>query len=337
VEPGSEYVVGSRQAPTRVVRFRGDRLRPAVLGHLWQQRPNARGPMVRWLTGLAADPRPAVSVRAALTAGTLCELDCAYLVEELIEPLALSEEYQLNRFAAIALGQAAQNPELQPAVSALVAHWARNENGRLRHSAALALGRGPTAASQEEALDRIALLATLDDGAELAAGASAVVELAAAGPARPVLDRIRRWLSHRKVEYQNLGLLSGLWVLNTPVWATWEPTDKLMERPDWPLGPALAEQEPELTQALAGQLWTALHTSRCYGLAMEVVGLLLREARGKDWADALADFLARTLATEDDRVRLRDQLDRLDRDYDPPLDPGLARRLRLATEGVKVL
>ncbi|MFE9423575.1 hypothetical protein ACFYNO_11515 [Kitasatospora sp. NPDC006697] len=336
-EPGTESVSGTREAAITRVRFRGARLGPAVLEHLWQQRPNARGPLIRWLTGLAGEDRAAVSVRAALTGGRLFALDGRQVLEGLIGPLVAREEYWAKRAVGLVLAEAAEQPGMGPVVHDVIGQWLQHEEGEWRAAAAAALCHPSAARSRQSALDRIARLALTEVHEQMWAGAEAVVELAVAGPAGPVLARIRRWLSHRRPEYQNLGLVSSLWLIRTRVWQCWNPTGPLLEREDWPIGPALVVAEPELALELAGLLWTALNTPRSYLVAREAVSELLRAAPGKEWAGPLLRLLGLSLATEDDRNRMFDLVDRLERDYDPPLDPELARRLREAAGAAKEL
>lgn len=140
-ELGTEEV-GTEEVPVRTVRFAGEALAPAVLGHLWQHRHNARGPVLRWLAGLCEDDRPQVWVRAAVAAGQLCRLDLSHTVHELVQPMAQAKQARRRLFAATVLDVALRSPDVGGAIRALVGSWARHGDEQLRWTAGAVLGRG---------------------------------------------------------------------------------------------------------------------------------------------------------------------------------------------------
>ncbi|MFZ3559203.1 hypothetical protein [Streptomyces sp. BH055] len=343
-EPGTESL-GDAEVPVRTVRFDGDRLAGAVLEHLWEHRPGARGPVLRWLGSLCDDPRAQVWVRAAVTAGMLCRLDCADTVQELIHPMAASPQWRRRQFAATALDLAVTDPAVGPAIGSLVRSWARFGSAGLRRTAATVLGRGRATDSLGESLDLLAAIGTWKGGGkpegeefrDIAGlrgdAAESVAQLAGTTPDPLPHQRIRSWLGHPRTEEQNLGLVSTLSLAQTPVATVWNPAPGLEDLGDTPLMIALAAADRERAPALAGLLWTALNTSRSYEAALGIVEDWMTGSQGQPWARQLAWFLGLLVHTEDDRGRLLSLLTELTQDHYTPLAEDHARLLRGAVQG----
>ncbi|MYT68424.1 MULTISPECIES: hypothetical protein [unclassified Streptomyces] len=337
-EPGTESL-GDAEVPVRTVRFAGDRLAGAVLEHLWEHRPGARGPVLRWLASLCDDPRAQVWVRAAVATGVLCRLDCADTVQELVQPMAASKRWRQRQFAATALDLAVTAPEIGPAVGSLVRSWARRGSAGLRRTAATVLGRGHATASLAESLDLLAAIGTWkEDGSDGEAGlrqdaADCVAQLAGTTTDTLPTRRVRSWLAHPRIEEQNLGLQSTLSLAQTPAAHVWDPVPGVAGLGDAPLLIALAVDNEEHAPALADLLWTALNTSRSYEAALGIVEGWLTASQGQPWAGHLARFLGLSVHTDDDRKRLLSLLTELTQDQYTPLAEDHARLLRHAVQG----
>ncbi|GGM87628.1 hypothetical protein [Streptomyces fuscichromogenes] len=331
-ELGTEEV-GTEEVPVRTVRFGGEALAPAVLGHLWQHRHNARGPVLRWLAGLCEDDRPQVWVRAAVAAGQLCRLDLSHTVHELVQPMAQAEQVRRRVFAATVLDVAVRSPEAGGAVRALVAFWSRHPDRHLRWTAGAVLGRGRAADTVRETLDLLGGIGVREDGRLRADAAVQVAHFAGARPESRTLRRIRAWLSDGRRPQQDLGLQSTVFLAAVPVSELWNQHEDLEGHGDWPLMLALAAVRPALAPELAGLLWTALRTPRSYEAAIETLSGWLRGSAGRPWADRLERFLPLLVHSHDDRDRLLAVIGELAEDPDRPLNEQQVRRLRGAVRG----
>ncbi|MFE3163719.1 hypothetical protein [Streptomyces sp. NPDC059224] len=325
--------VGTEEVPVRTVRFGGEALAPAVLGHLWQHRHNARGPVLRWLAGLCEDTRPQVWVRAAVAAGQLCRLDLSHTVHELVQPMARSERAGRRLFAATVLDVAARSPEVGTAVRALAASWARYGDEQLRWTAGAVLGRGRATDTVRESLDLLGGIGVWDEGTLRAAAAVQVAHFAGAHPEAPTLRRIRVWLSDERRPQQDLGLQSTVYLAGIRVVDLWNQHEDLEGYGDWPLMLALADVRPAFAAELAGLLWTALQTPRSYEAAIETVSDWLRDSSDQPWADRMERFLPLLVHTHDDRNRLLGLIKELTEDPDQPLNDQQVRRLWGAVQG----
>ncbi|MFF3482460.1 hypothetical protein ACFYXC_04185 [Streptomyces sp. NPDC002701] len=331
-EPGTEEV-GTEEVPVRTVRFGGEALAPAVLGHLWQHRHNARGPVLRWLAGLCEDNRPQVWVRAAVAAGQLCRLDCSHTVHELVQPMARAEGVRRRVFAATVLDVALRSPEVGTAIRALVGSWAGHENEQLRWTAGAVLGRGRATPTVREALDLLGGIGVRDEGSLRADTAAQIAHFAGAHPEGQTLRRIRAWLSDERRPQQDLGLQSTVYLAAVPVSDLWNRHQDLEDYGDWPLMLALAAVRPALAAELAGLLWTALQTSRSYEAAVDTLFGWLRGSADQPWAAWLERFLPLLVLSHDDRNRLLSLIKDLSEDPDQPLNEQQIRRLRGAVQG----
>ncbi|MEW2298922.1 hypothetical protein AB0958_02885 [Streptomyces sp. NPDC006655] len=331
-ELGTEEV-GTEEVPVRTVRFAGEALAPAVLGHLWQHRHNARGPVLRWLAGLCEDTRPQVWVRAAVAAGHLCRLDLSHTVHELVTPMARSERAPRRLFAATVLDVALGSPEVGTAIRALVGSWARYGDDELRWTAGAVLGRGRATDSVRDSLDLLGGIGVRDEGKLRSAAAVQVAHFAGAHPDGQTLRRIRAWLSDPRRPQQDLGLQTTVYLAGLPASDLWNLHEDLEGHGDWPLMLALAEVRPALAPELAGLLWTALRTPRSYEAAVETVTDWLRGSADQPWADRLERFLPLLVHSHDDRNRLLALIKELTEDPDQPLNEQQVRRLWGAVQG----
>jgi hypothetical protein len=325
--------VGDEDVPVRTVRFRGEALGPAVLGHLWQHRHNVRGPVLRWLAGLCEDSRPQVWVRAAMAAGLLCGLDCSHTVQELVQPMAQAPQARRRLFAATVLDVAVTTPEVGTAVRALVRHWATQGDEHLRWTAGAVLGRGRATATVGETLDLLGRIGVWEDGTLRAAAGVQVAHLAGAHCDPLVLRRIRVWLSDARRPHQDLGLQSTVFLASVSATDLWNQHPDLADRGDWPLMLALADARPDLARELAGLLWTALQTGRSYEAAVDTVSDWLSRSADQPWASCLEAFLPLLVHSQDDRDRLLSLLKELSEDPDQPLNGTQVRRFHTAVQG----
>ncbi|MEU8929626.1 hypothetical protein AB0D30_07050 [Streptomyces sp. NPDC048409] len=325
--------VGTEEVQVRTVRFGGEALAPAVLGHLWEHRHNARGPVLRWLAGLCEDTRPQVWVRAAVAAGQLCRFDLSHTVHELVGPMAQSERAPRRLFAATVLDVAARTPEVGSAVRALAGSWALHGDEQLRWTAGAVLGRGRATDTVRESLDLLGGIGVWNEGALRSAAAVQVAHFAGAHPEAPALRRIRAWLSDERRTHQDLGLQSTVYLAGVSVVDLWSRHEDLEAHGDWPLMLALADVRPALAAELAGLLWTALQTSRSYEAAVETVSDWLRDSADQPWAGALERFLPLLVHGHDDRNRLLGLIKELTEDPDQPLNDQQVRRLWGAVQG----
>ncbi|QYA95208.1 hypothetical protein KZO11_16850 [Streptomyces anulatus] len=329
--------VAGAEVTGRLIFYRGAALPAAVLAELWDRHFPVRAPVVRWLRLLADDPRPQVSMRAAVAAGELSVRDFEHGYAELVRPLADAPTPRRRVFAATALDQAAGHASHRRAVRKVVEDWSRHGTPALRWTAAMALGYGRSADSMDDTLDALARIGVRDDGEQLAVASLNVVRLLTLPECATVLRRLADWTGHRGEEYQDLALVSIVRLALTDVDEVLddEPGTPLGDRGDWPLLLALAATRPELTGKLADLFWTALNTARSRDVAFDALETLLRSASRKDgraWTrEGLAALLPALTAEEHDRRRLDWLLQRMMRDQDRPLAEERARALwRLA-------
>ncbi|WP_406152790.1 hypothetical protein OH797_20540 [Streptomyces anulatus] len=329
--------VAGAEVTGRLIFYRGAALPAAVLAELWDRHFPVRAPVVRWLRLLADDPRPQVSMRAAVAAGELSVRDFEHGYAELVRPLAEAPTPRRRVFAATALDQAAGHASHRRAVRKVVEDWSRHGTPALRWTAAMALGYGRSADSMDDTLDALARIGVRDDGEQLAVASLNVVRLLTLPECATVLRRLADWTGHRGEEYQDLALVSIVRLALTDVDEVLddEPGTPLGDRGDWPLLLALAATRPELTGKLADLFWTALNTARSRDVAFDALETLLRSASRKDgraWTrEGLAALLPALTAEEHDQRRLKWLLQRMMRDQDRPLTEERARALwRLA-------
>ncbi|MFH8374698.1 hypothetical protein ACH4A7_14345 [Streptomyces cyaneofuscatus] len=329
--------VAGAEVTGRLIFYRGSALPAAVLAEIWDRHFPVRAPVVRWLRLLADDPRPQVSVRAAVAAGELSVRDFEYGFGELVRPLAEASSPRRRVFAATALDQVAGHASHRKAVRKVVDDWSRYGTASLRWTAAMTLGHGRAADSVDAALDALARIGVRDQGRQLAVASLNVVRLLTLPECATVLRRLGQWAEHRREEYQDLALVTIVRLATTGVDEVLddEPGTPLGDRGDWPLLLALAATRPELTGTLADLLWTALNTARSRDVAFDALETLLRSASRGEGGDrtrpGLAALLPALTSDEHDRQQLEWLLRRMMRDQDRPLTTEQASALwRLA-------
>ncbi|MGW9302295.1 hypothetical protein ACWHA3_15965 [Streptomyces cyaneofuscatus] len=341
--------VAGAEVTGQLIFYRGSALPAAVLAEIWDRHFPVRAPVVRWLRLLADDPRPQVSVRAAVAAGELSVRDFEYGFGELVRPLAEAPSARRRVFAATALDQVAGHASHRRAVRKVVDDWSRYGTASLRWTAAMTLGHGRAADSVDAALDALARIGVRDQGRQLAVASLNVVRLLTLPECATVLRRLGQWAEHRREEYQDLALVTIVRLATTGVDEVLddEPGTPLGDRGDWPLLLALAVTRPELTGTLADLLWTALNTARSRDVAFDALEALLRSAsrgeggegrergEGRGGGDRMRPGLAALLpaltSDEHDRQQLEWLLRRMMRDQDRPLTTEQASALwRLA-------
>lgn len=329
--------VAGTEVKGRLVYYRGAALPAAVLAELWDRHFPVRLPVVRWLRLLADDPRPDVSMRAAVAAGELSVRDFEHGYTEVVRPLAEAPTPRRRVFAAAALDQAAGHASHRKAVRKVVDDWSRYGSASLRWTAAMALGYGRSADSMDDTLDTLARIGIRDDGELLAVASLNVVRLLLLPECSVVLKRLADWTGHRGEEYQDLALVTivRLALIDVDDVLDEDPGTPLADRGDWPLLLALAATRPELIGRLADLFWTALNTARSQGVALDALEHMLRSAtrgNGRAWTrPGLAALLPALIAEERDQRRLDWLLRRMMRDQDRPLTAEAARALwRLA-------
>jgi hypothetical protein len=333
-ETRPQPLVAGEDVPVRTVRFRGEGLAPALLAHLWEHHHNMRGPVLRWLASLCQDPRDDVWTRAAVASGELCRHDVAHTLSELLTPMAEAEQARRGLFVATALESALGDPQVGPALRALVRAWGNSPDGNLRWTAAAVLARGTATATLGEALGRLGAIGTWEEGRLRAVAAESAVHLAGSAPPGEALARVRGWLADTRREHQDLGLVGTVLLAEFRTEELWNPAPQLQGMAKWPLALALCTAWPEHAPGIAGLLWTALNTSRSYEPALAAVAAWLRGCRGTAWEEALAGFLPLLVFKEDDRQRLLSLIDELSEDPDDPLGQEQTHRLRQAVEKV---
>lgn len=222
--------VAGAEVTGRLIFYRGAALPAAVLAELWDRHFPVRAPVVRWLRLLADDPRPQVSMRAAVAAGELSVRDFEHGYAELVRPLADAPTPRRRVFAATALDQAAGHASHRRAVRKVVEDWSRHGTPALRWTAAMALGYGRSADSMDDTLDALARIGVRDDGEQLAVASLNVVRLLTLPECATVLRRLADWTGHRGEEYQDLALVSIVRLALTDV------DEVLDDEPGTPLG-----------------------------------------------------------------------------------------------------
>ncbi|MGA5031422.1 hypothetical protein ACPB8P_12765 [Streptomyces cellulosae] len=207
---GEEVSVGGVAVPVRTVSYRGTALAGSVLAEVWHRHHAARGPLVRWLRGLAGDPRPQVWVRAAVVAGELATADLGYGFAELVRPLSAAEDTRRRYFAATALHQAAGREPHRSAVRGVVEDWADAPVPALRWTAALALGSGRIVDDTRRAMELLCGIGGRDDGAHALVASFGATRLVAGSRAGEAATVLCEWAEHGTDEQIDLTMLCAV-------------------------------------------------------------------------------------------------------------------------------
>ncbi|MGW5675937.1 hypothetical protein ACWEV4_12810 [Streptomyces sp. NPDC003860] len=336
-----EITFGGDKLKTRNVRLQGRALARAVLSHVWDDYQSVRGPLCQWLRTQCDEEAPMVWVPAAITAGAMCTLDCAFALDSIVYPMAAADSLQQRMAAATVLAQAATlSDAVRPVASNLVRTWARGEDRAQRGTAALVHGYGTVAPSVSASLDELGRLAGHEDVDLLVEVSFSVVRLLAGTEPEVVLRRLGAWLGDRRKNRRDLALVTVdrlLWNRPRELWGLHDRPG-LWEHPGWPLVAALFRSEPRHTRMLADLVWCGLDTARWREPIEDGLCEWMRRAE-KDPAllDALCDFLPHLVSGAEDSERLRNLLRRMARDPDEPLTATTVRRLRAALEQQRIV
>ncbi|WP_095756496.1 hypothetical protein [Streptomyces xinghaiensis] len=337
--------VGDVEVPVRTVRFQGRALSSAVLGHIWDQHHNARGPLSRWLRTLCDDSRPAVWVPAAVATGALSWRDYPYVLAELVLPMAAADSASQRMAAATATAEGARHEAVRGAARALVRGWARGTDPLLRRTAALVHGYGSVEESLTAGLDELGRLAgaasdrdggaaeTETDWGLLEDTAYSVVRLLAGPAPGTVVTRIGRWLGDGRASRRDLGLLCVVGAVSMRAWALWGLEDRTELEPylSRPLVAALLAVEPGERHRLADLVRFALDNGRSRDAVLTALTDWIRRGeRDTALLEELCRFLPLVAADEPGRERLRHLAARLERDPDESVDPAVTARVREA-------
>ncbi|MDQ3763194.1 MAG: hypothetical protein M3460_16600 [Actinomycetota bacterium] len=281
---------GDTTVPMQLAAFNDDRMPVAVLAHVWRQHHNARTPLLRWLNELAISPQPDMWVRAAQAAGLLCALDFADVFHELLDGWGSADDTRRRIVAALALDQAASNPEARPAVQYVLDRWKHKGNEARRWTAAVALGRSLVLDRTENSLGDLLALGTWreDEGDPVANVASdSIARLLALGGIETVLHRLFDWLDSRRQSVRDVALLAIIKAANIKVGefddiefftsgAGQDRWPMLASRDSWPLLLALQDEDAQLAEPFADLLWHALDTARSRSAAQKALTTWIR-------------------------------------------------------------
>jgi hypothetical protein len=329
--------LGGVPVRVRSVRFRGDGLASAVLGHVWMNYQSVRTPIVRWLRALAGDPRSTVRVRAALAAGQLTLHDPTYGVAVLLQPMAVGDDLLARQAAAQAVNQAARNAEIAPAVRAVVSAWGRSGLPALRWTAAAANAYGDLPESGALALTQLARIGTTANASLFVIAGMATVHLLSWADPDEVLDRIGRWQDDDRDDRVELGLLAALRLAlakTSDVVAEGRQPRYLDGLPAlgparmWPLVLVLSEVDPGWGRKAGALIWRTVNEDAFDQAATDAVKGWIRGAM-KDHRQrtATARLFQRMLVGPGPRQWLWELLDELLHDPDDPIPHGPAMDL----------
>ncbi|WP_051722698.1 hypothetical protein [Streptomyces albus] len=335
--------LGDIEVPVRTVRFEGRALSAAVLGHLWDEHHNARGPLCRWLRTLCDDTRAAVRTPAAVAVGALSRRDHPYALAELVLPMAGADSAAQRTAAALATAEGARHEAVRGAARDLVRGWARGGDPLRRRTAALVHGYNVVEESLPATLDELGRLAgsaegrgggaTETDRGLLEDAARSVVRLLAGPAPGPVLTRIERWSGDGRAGHWDLALLAVTGAVSAPAGAQWGTADGAEPEPEpyrsRPPVAALLAAGPGERHRLAGLVRRALDTGRYRDAVLTALaGWIRRGERDPALLDGLCRFLPLLAADAPGREHLRLLADRLERDPDEPLRPAVTARVR---------
>jgi hypothetical protein len=341
-----QVLIENVPVPTQKVLFEDERYPRAILTFLWQWHHSIRPVLVAWLKELAEDSRGTVWVRAALALGMLCALDFSYVLHELVEPWAMSDEEDERMCGAVVLDLACLDERVRPAVRHLVRLWVRGDNDRLRWTAAVAQSRDSGLRSVDESLNHFRIVGTWrvdrsDDDedhdfveVDLPHAASwSVASLFAAGAVQPVLQHLRIWLAERRNGLRDLALRCILQMMVSRPLNSWSPDGISITpgRERWPLLLAVLDREPDLAEEFADVVWQTLLGAPSEESALEVIRGWIREGeRDPECRIALESFLPLLITSEHDRDRLLYLLRSMRIEWIDPLRPDVAGSIERA-------
>jgi hypothetical protein len=310
---------------------------------------------------------------AGQVVGSLCGVDFTYTFHALIEPNARTprrggaqsasgdelepgddddgrRELGRRYFAAVALDQAAREPDLADVVTRLLKTWRRGPDVALRWTAAAALGLDLGLTSIEESLEELRILGTpqerddggLDlDGSDLlfVAGRS-IARLFSQGAERSVVRALERWIAHERSSLRLLATQAVLLMAHqsratAPTGD--DETDVVAHGSDprstWPVLLEVADRDPALATTLALLLRATLRSRPGSRPAEAALGRWMGKAQDDpDLLATLEAFLPRMIVVAADRSRLRYVIEHRRQDWAEPLSSGIADRLLACTE-----
>ena len=392
---------GRRTVPGEVIRYSDDRMPAAVLRCVWQGQYALRGPVVEWLDGLSRDPRSDVRLRAAQAAGLLCSIDLTHTLDALIAPAAGAvpeavrpagfrtedepdedDEHGDGRggevwrgrryFAAVAVDQAARDPQLQKTLRGLLTRWRRADDPAMRWTAAVALGFDLGASAPRDALDELRVLGTpwearryrtheakrgrkraraLQQEKEVFhAAASGVEGLFRFGAHHEALAQLEAWIGDPRLSVRLLAYQAVIYIMGTsvatvahPEHGVSGPPDELVSADDrrdrgrWPILLALHGRRSELQGLAADLVWRVLRSNQ-RKVALEVLGDWFEFAEDDDaMLAAVEAFLPRLVKEESDRGRLRGLVRQMRHRWEDPLAEDVADRLEDVIAGTRTV
>ncbi len=327
--------------PARLVSYDDDRLRLAVLRHVWTVH-NLRDPLLSWLESLSDDRRPLVYWPAALTIGLLTSWDFSYTFDEWIEPWASSEENRRRWTAAVALDEASRNDKVRPVIREVLEEWCEKGTLEQRWTGAIALGFDLGLRDPAKTLTELRKLGCWEDGQLAEWAAWAVARIFILSGIKPVIETLGNWLDDDRPNVRRLGLNVILrvaymkvneledhfYLTTTSVGGYWT---RLANRRRWPLLVALAEEDPTLLDPMADLVWQLTRSARA---EQATAGALKRWMRAGDKDPTCTGPVGRFLALlgddNSDRARLLHLVRSLRHDRDEPLPAAIADRLERA-------
>ncbi|MBR7837407.1 hypothetical protein KDL01_29275 [Actinospica durhamensis] len=331
---------GDVSVPARLLAYRDERVAVRLLATVWNQRPNLRRPILRWLRDLSQDRRPDIWMRAALAIGLVTSWDFAYSYHEAIESWAGSEDVKQRLAAATAMNQTARDENTRLAVSSALRSWAGGDEPGLMWTAAVAFGYGVSdAASVLRLLHRIGVW---KDGELVHIASKSVAELFARGRFAEVLKAVDSWIDDRRLNGRILGLLVVLRVGDLrvsqvpnieglPLGPDARAALADSARANWPLVVAVAQFDAAIGRLLADCVWQALSSALVADAMRDEIGDWIRAAdESADLLGPLGTFLRGLIDDEDDEARLLHLVDTLTEDPDEPLPQSTAQAVREA-------
>jgi hypothetical protein len=185
-----------------------------VLRHVWDEHDSARPHVVTWLHGLGGHPNPDVRVRAASAVGVLATRAFDFVLPRIIGPWAREDDGDLRDSAAIALDPPAQHDDLRDVVAEVVQNWAADKgHPLLQATAARTFGGDAGVARPTNALRQLRDLAEVDHIDVAIAVAQSLGELVVRGTgavAGRVLTEITNWITTGRAEVRLVGRLAFL-------------------------------------------------------------------------------------------------------------------------------
>ncbi|MDQ7907960.1 hypothetical protein RB614_25880 [Phytohabitans sp. ZYX-F-186] len=244
----------------------------AILGRIWQERPQLHGYLLEWLAEIAADrSQPSSTLpRVAEVLARLAEQQRALAVLDIMQSwLAASADVTKHRLAVDVLERLAVSRDIGSVVRRRLREWAlsrRAEDGVLIGVAEVCAGRLGRY-STDVALNRLQLIAQSRRGVEVDQAVVRAIRGVAEhdGKRRLVLDRILAWSFEE--ETRAAGML-GLSALTGPTGERGSGRDHLLDAAEFPM----------LRKALASAWSVLLGSSETRASAFDLAEVWLRRA-----------------------------------------------------------